>query len=355
MNPNRIQKIQTILTERKIDALLVSSSINIRYITGYSGFMSEERDAYIFVTKKYAILFTNTLYFDEVKKSVKDPIKVFLITQLQKTLEEFLKHEKITNIGFEENLTYSEYIRFKKLIGVKLKLAESIIEEIRTIKDQTELKSLHKACNLTDSALDYVLKKIRNGITELELAWEIEKFIHEHGGELGFPSIIAFGKNSAIPHHKTDETKLKSSSIVLLDFGAKAGGYCADMTRTVFFGKAPEKFKRMYETVRIGQEKGFKPKMFTPQDLDKIPRDYIISQGYPNIPHSVGHGVGLAVHELPHISPGIKEKINPNTPFTIEPGIYINGFGGVRIEDTVYFDGEKINLLTQSPKNLIEL
>ncbi len=243
------------------------------------------------------------------------------------------------------------------------------------IKDANELASLQKACKLTDNAFAYVLKKLRMGVTEKELAWELEKYIREQDGQLAFGSIVAFGEHSAVPHHKTTDHKLQANNIVLLDFGAKVNGYCSDMTRTVFFGRADEKFKKMYEVVRHAQQLPFdilrksssesrnskrkrfstSPKNITPENVDKVARNYIMKQGFPTVPHSVGHGVGLEVHELPHLSPGFDEKILPNTVFTIEPGIYINGFGGVRIEDTVWFDGNEIVPLTKSSKNLTEI
>lgn len=347
----------------KLDALLVSSTVNIRYITGFDGFGNHEREGYALLTKSNLYVFASPLSAEGARQMVKgSSIKVIELTpkkRLIPSLQEIITSEKLEVIGFEENLTYAEYINFKKLKEIKLKLAEDIIEDVRIIKGQDELDSLKKACELTDQAFKHVLKSIREGMMELELAWEIEKFIREQGGELAFPTIVAFGKNSAIPHHVTSNQKLETNSIILLDFGAKINGYHADMSRTLFFGQADKEFKEMYEAVRVGQEKGLrvkgKGKSLTPEMIDKAARSYILEQGFPSIPHSVGHGVGLQVHELPHISPGFDDIIEPNTVFTIEPGIYVNGFGGVRIEDTVYFNSKEILSLTKSPKNLIEL
>lgn len=352
----KTQKTKELLKAEGFDALLISSSFNIRYLTCFDGFSADEREGFALVTNSNMYIFADPRLSEGARKNSKGAsvIEFSAGKKLLPQIQEIIDREKVKILGFEENLTYSEFKRFKKL-KVKLKMVEEIVEDVRTIKDASELKSLKRACELTDDAFQFALGKIKAGITELGLAWEMEKFIRENRGELAFPTIVAFGSNSATPHHKTSSQKLVAGSCILLDFGAKIDGYCADMTRTVFFGKAPEKFKEIYDTVRIAQEKAFKPKKFTAEEVDKTARDYITHKKFPTIPHSVGHGVGLEVHELPHISPSFTERIEPNTPFTIEPGIYVNGYGGVRIEDTVYYDGKKIISLTKSPKELIEL
>lgn len=356
---NRVKKVRGILRAEKIGALLVSSSFNIRYLTNFDGFSKNEREGFVLVTSSKLYIFADPRLSEGARKNSKDSIVVEFGAgkKLLPQIQEVLDKEKIKVLGFEENLTYSEYKRFQKLKNIKLKLTEEIVEFVRSTKDKSELESIKKACALTDKTYSQILKNIRINITERELAWEIEKFIREHGGELAFESIVAFGENSAIPHHKVSSQKLETSSCVLLDFGAKVNGYCSDMTRTIFFGKAPIKFKKMYDTVLEAQSLSLNlsGSSLTLNIIDKTARDFIVSEAYPNIAHSVGHGVGLEVHELPHISPGFKEDLEPNTVFTIEPGIYINGYGGVRIEDTVLYNEEKIIELTRSPKNLIEL
>ncbi len=355
----RIAKVRKLLSENKFDALFISSAYNIRYLTGFDGFGTHEREGFALLTQSNLYVCADPRLSEGARKNSQGATIVEfsagkkLIPQLQKILDK----EKIQVLGFEENLTYSEYKRFRKLKNIKFKMSEDIIEFVRQEKDIEELQSLKKACELTDETFSHILKLIKQGQTELEVAWEMEKYIREHGGELAFPTIVAFGENSAVPHHKTGNKKLENDSIILLDFGAKVDGYCADMTRTVFIGRTPDQFKKMYEAVRIGQQLPFETALheITPEFIDKTARDFVISQGFPSVPHSVGHGVGLEVHELPHISPGFKEIIEPNTPFTIEPGVYIPGFGGVRIEDTVFFNGEKLLPLTNSYKNLIEL
>lgn len=359
----RLKKTRILLKSEELDAYLICTIHNIQYLTGFSGFSAHEREGYLLVTQTSAYIFTDPR-LSEGARTHTDHKMITVIelnaqTKLSDALQKIIDSEKIKTIGFEEHLTHYEYLKFKKLKNVKLKLSEELIETLREVKDADELENIQKACRLTDDTLNFILKHISLGMTENDVAWEMEKYIRVHGGLLAFPTIVAFGKNSAIPHHATSNEKLLTNNIILLDFGASFNGYCADMTRTVFFGDASEKFKTIYEAVRIGQEKGFMLKKEgenpTCEEIDMAARTYITSKGFPSVPHSVGHGVGLQVHELPHVSVGFKDEILPNTPFTIEPGIYINGYGGVRIEDTVYFNGKEIISLTKSPKNLIQL
>ena len=194
-------------------------------------------------------------------------------------------------------------------------------------------------------------------------------FIKKKGSDPSFSSIVAFGKNSSIPHHKTSDERLKINSIVLLDFGVKLNNYCSDMTRTVFFGKADDKFKKIFNTVLKSQNEAIsritkyynntyhysqKGDLKT-REIDKIARSYIISQGFPDILHSLGHGIGIEVHEQPRLSPKSKDLLKPGMVFSIEPGIYIPGYGGVRIEDLVVLEKSGPRLLTHSPKEIIEI
>lgn len=221
-----------------------------------------------------------------------------------------------------------------------------------------KITSIKKACKLTDKAFNLLLKKIKIGVSEKELAREIKKFFLEKNAKLAFPTIIAFGKNAFEIHHKPTNLKLKKNhGFVLLDLGAKIDEYCADMSRTVFFGKTGKKQRKIYKTVLKAQqiaEKRVKAGIKT-YEIDKIARDYIVKKGFNPIPHSLGHGVGKKVHENPKISPVSPDILENGTVFTIEPGIYIKNYGGVRIEDVYYLNNGKLEQLTKSPKNLTEL
>lgn len=234
-----------------------------------------------------------------------------------------------------------------------------------------EISLIEKACQLTDKTFRYILTKIKKGVTEKELSLEIQRFIRANGAGLSFRPLVSFGKNTAEVHHKSTDKKLKKNNIVMLDFGAKLNGYCSDMTRTVFMGRASKKQKKIYSAVLKTQQKAVKflmrvqpladtnslVKGLNPpaKDVDKVARDYIISQGYPTIPHGLGHGIGKKVHEPPKISPKSRAIFKPGMVFSIEPGIYIKNFGGVRIEDLVVLEKTGPRILTKASKKLLEL
>lgn len=231
------------------------------------------------------------------------------------------------------------------------------------IKNPSLILNIEKACKLTDKAFDYILNRIRKGITEKQLAFEIEFFIKKHGSGISFPPIVAFGKNSAFPHHKPTDKRLATNDQILIDIGAKVNGYCSDMSRTVFLGKPTREQKKIYETVLQAQSIVMEKlnilisqyPSIPASKIDKVARDYIISKGYPTIPHSLGHGIGRKVHEAPKLSPKSKDILKPGMVFTIEPGIYIEGFGGVRIEDVVALEHCRVRLITKAPRELIIL
>lgn len=361
---SRLQKFQNEFTTQKIDALLISSAPNIIYLSGYAGFSIIEREAYMLVTKKNLYLFTDGRYTHAVKNISHLIFKeISPLLPLLKTIETISKDEKITIIGFEEeNLTVAEYKHFKKKFP---KLKGITLSPFRQTKDKDEIAAIQKACALGDKTFTYVLKKIKLGITEKELAFEIEFFIKKHGGALSFPTIVAFGKNSAIPHHLTSNQRLATRDIILLDFGVLIDNYCSDMTRTIFFGKATQEQKKVYQAVYEAQQKSIEllnnktieqyNNGIQASSVDQVARNYIISQGFPSIPHSVGHGTGIEVHETPTLSPRSKDILTSGMVFSIEPGIYLPDKYGVRIEDLVTISNGKPLLLTNAPKTLIEL
>lgn len=356
MFQNRIKNLQNNLDSNKANALVVSSAINIAYLTGYSNFSPFEREAYLVVIESNTLLFTDGRYIEGVRNILPKGMKVFLHTELFKRI----KSSKLKQIGMEQNLTVAELERFKKETGKKFVLTEQIIEKLRAVKDGEEIKNIRAACRLTDKTFEAIRKLIKIGVTEKEIAWKIEKFIKESGGELAFESIVAFGSNSAIPHHKISNKKLtKKDEFVLLDFGAKVNGYCSDMTRTLLTKRASSKARKIYETVLETQQKAIEfvnsqLPMVDGSKIAKIAKDYIVSKGFDQIPHGLGHGIGLEVHEEPRLSPKSKDKLVRGNVFTIEPGIYIPGFGGVRTEDD-FLLSDKLEQLTQSPKQIIEI
>ncbi len=355
-----------------LDAILVSCVPNIIYLTGYSGFSKDEREAFVFITKSKQYLATDGRYIEEVKKLVSnfEIIEITSSNPFKKILAALTKKHQIKKLGIEEkNLTVHEQKTLLSHYNDTYHYSDQI-NKLRAIKSIDEVAAIEKACALGDKTFNYILTKIKAGVTEKRLAWEIEFFIKKQGADISFTPIVAFGANSAVPHHQTSNTKLVTrNTLILLDFGVKINNYCSDMTRVVFFGKATAKQKRIYETVLQAQKRaiefinqhlrgdrmGSSEVSLNAKAVDKVSRDYIINAGFPAFPHTLGHGIGLEVHEAPRLGPKSKDKLVPGMVFSIEPGIYIPEFGGVRIEDLVVLKKSGPRLLTKATRKIIEI
>lgn len=354
MFERRLIDLQKQLSAHNIDALLVSSSSNILYLIGVH-FGPEERYAYLLVTKNDVYLFTDGRYIEGLRNLPKGVKSIHIDEIFPK-----IKDLKFKGIGFEQSLTFAEYEKFGNETNIPLSLTASLVEKLRVIKDTEEIRNVRAACKLTDAAYSHVLKNIRmeTDMTEREIAWRIEQFIRGAGGEMAFESVVAFGENSAIPHHKTSDKKFSDKdNFVLLDFGAKVNNYCSDMTRTLIMKAAPEKARKIYETVLEAKEKAasaLKQGEVIPSKLFEIANNHIISGGFPRIPHGLGHSLGIDVHENPRLNLLNSVELQKGTILTIEPGIYMHGFGGVRIEDD-YLIGNELEQLTHSPNSLVEI
>jgi len=360
---SRLLNVRKSLSQHKFDAFLISSVSQISYLTDFSNFSREEREGYLLITKKNNYIFTDGRYTEAVKRQVKNCILVELGrgVSFPKALENIKKKEKIKVVGIEENdLKVSES---HALLRAGLKMKGVSIDSLRVIKENWEIKNIQVAARLGDLTFNHIIKKLKSGMSEKEVSWEMEQFIKNHGGVLAFESIVAFGKNGSVPHHHTGGTRLgkKNGDFILLDFGAKVQGHCSDMTRTVSWGKASQEQKKMYQIVLGAQkkteeyiEKNLNREVLA-SEADRMARDYIKEKGYSDIPHSVGHGIGLEVHELPHLSPRSKGVLRSGMVFSIEPGIYVPGFGGVRIEDIYVLEKKRLKRLTKAPKSFIEI
>ncbi len=355
------------LSKQNLDAALVTSPPNVTYLSQFSNFTPGERETFLFITHNEQFIFTNALYFEEIKKQ-KSGFTIVEVTRERPfkkiVLEDIAKKHQIRSVGFENyDLTVLEYEKFK---GIFAKFDALDLRNIRLKKNDDEIAFIEKACQIGDSAFSNVLSKIKAGMTEKQIALALESHIKEKA-DTSFPTIVAFGPHSSIPHHQTGDTPLRKGQIVLMDFGVRYNNYCSDMTRTIFFGKATPKQKRLYQTTLDAQKKAIefltslilnrksKTKMLKAADVDRVARDYIVSQGFPTIPHSLGHGIGIEVHESPRLSPLSNDVLESSMVFSIEPGIYIPEEGGVRIEDLVVLEPSGPRLLTHAPKDIIEL
>ncbi len=309
----------------------------------------------ILLKSKQSVYFVDARYYSAVEKKLKQKnIKPYLYKSFS-DVEKVVKELGVNTVYVDfEKVSVSKFYDIEKF-GVKVLDCSQTIKEDKAQKSQAEIKLIKKACEITEKAYKWVLKNLHVGVSELEIKKTLEEKMLSLGAEgTSFDTIVAFGKNSAVPHHQTGKTTLKENSVVLIDTGAKYRGYCADITRTVFFGKPDSEFIKNYNAVLTANQKAIKEiKNGTDCVIaDKIAREYLKGLNLDKyFTHSLGHGLGTEIHEYPFLSPksqGVK-LVNGMT-FTIEPGVYFDNKYGIRIEDTVILDGEVKRLFTDDKK-----
>ena len=340
----RLEKVREIIQSANCDAFLVDDTTNLYYSTGLN--LSAGK---LLVKRDDAFLLVDNRYFEFCKN--KAPVNVLLSEKTP--LESILNG--VSKLAFDsETTSYQDFLGLQKLLKeVTLVPLPNPIQKIRGIKDSQEIALLAEAAALNVTGYEYVKSLLKEGISEIEIATELEIFWKKKGGQaLSFDPIIAFGENSALPHYHASDTCLKKGMAVLIDIGVKWQGYHSDMSRTLFWGEPPVILREIYEIVQEAQKLALalcKPGTLIGA-LDAAARDHITSKGYgENFLHSLGHGVGLEIHEWPLIR---KREPYQNIPLeigmviTIEPGIYLPGVGGVRIEDTIVITSAGYEILT---------
>lgn len=341
----------------KADAILLTSPYSLRYHTGFSG---GEGIALIGKTEKF--LFVDSRYTEAAENEAKDfTVVEFGGGKRNQEIARRLTALNVTTLGFEEDvMTVSEHHSLQEALDVKDWVGCSReLRELRMVKSKEELSALRTAEQIGVDAFLAVLPQIKEGMTENELAAELEYQMRKRGAQgTSFETIAISGKKTSMPHGQPDDKKIAYGDFITMDFGCKYQGYCSDMTRTVVLGKANDEQKKIYETVRLAQETGLfalRPGV-TGKEADDAARKVIEEAGFGKyFGHSLGHGVGLEIHELPNLSPISDFILKPGMVVTCEPGVYIPDFGGVRIEDMVCITENGYENLTHLSKDLIEL
>ena len=335
----RIKKIYSKLSGADADGLLVSSSFNITYLTNYIS-----RDSYLLISPKGNIYFTDFRYKEEAQRALRGT--GITVKQADGSLFKYIaaacRNLGLRRLGFEERqMSFAAYRKLAAELGFKISLLplHGLIEGFREAKDARELAEIKKAVSITEGALEYIRDFILPGKKEIEIAAELERFIRYHGAQSSsFGIIVASGPNSSHPHHITSERKLKATEVVLIDIGVSCQDYKSDLTRVFFLGKITPLTRRIYAIVLAAQQRAIR-KIKAGASIDKIDasaRGYIAGKGYAKFfGHSLGHGIGLEVHEAPKVSAKEKNKLRAGMVVTIEPGIYLPGKFGIRIEDMV--------------------
>ncbi|WP_028588980.1 M24 family metallopeptidase [Paenibacillus massiliensis] len=351
MMNNRVNQLRHAMSERNVQAMLVASPVNRRYLTGFTG-----SAGYVLVTEHDSILLTDFRYMTQAPAQAPDFQVVEHAPQVMDTVRELLTARSITKLGFEqEHVSYSSYTAYgEKLATIELVPVSGLVEGLRLYKDANEIELMQRAADLADAAFAHILPKIKPGITERELDLEMEFFMRSRGAtSSSFDTIVASGERSALPHGVASSKVVQKNELITFDFGALLDGYCSDLTRTVATGELAPKLREIYDVVLEAQLHTLEHIRagMTGREADALARDVITRHGYGEyFGHSTGHGLGMEVHESPRLSKLSDDVLKPGMVVTVEPGIYLPGLGGVRIEDDIVITDNGIRILTSSSK-----
>jgi Xaa-Pro aminopeptidase len=349
--------LTTRLPELEVDALLVTGLSNVRYMTGFTG-----SNGQVLVTRSEAVFFTDGRYTEQSSHEVPDAERVTYLGAFGPALAEQVARLGVMQLGFEaHHVTVRALERLASAVpDIELVALDEEVDRLRWIKDDEELANLRRAQAVTDQAFEDVLEFVAVGMTELAVARQLEQLLRRDGADgLSFDSIVAFGENAAEPHHEPGHRVLEEGDVIKMDFGALYDGYHADMTRTVSFGEPASELKKVHDVVRQAQQAGIdaiEPGA-SGLDVDAVARAVIEGAGYgAYFSHGLGHGVGLDIHEGPRLGREFAEHELPvGAVVTVEPGVYLPGIGGVRIEDMVEVTADGGSVLGTASRDLIEL
>lgn len=357
MSTTALSRLRSALAAEGVEALLVSDPINVAWLTGFSGTFGR-----VIVTPTDAVFITDSRYTIQAGEEVNDiPVQWFASpTNGDEFTAQQAKNLGVTRLGFESATTlYGAWEGWRKRMeGIELVPTRDILADLRMIKSPDEVALIRQACGISDAAFDHICRMIQPGVTEMDVLLDLEFFMRRQGAEVAFPSIVVSGERSARPHGKPSDKKLEVGDFVTMDFGARVGGYNSDMTRTVVVGEATPRHREVYETVLEAQleslhaiRPGAKAK-----DVDALAREILGTRDLAKyFGHGLGHGLGRLVHDSGRFAATSTDVIEPGQVWTVEPGVYIPGFGGVRIEDDVFVTENGIEILTHSTKELLIL
>ncbi|MFW5979292.1 MAG: M24 family metallopeptidase [Halanaerobium sp.] len=354
----RINKLREKMKEQEIEAFLVTKKENVRYLSQFTGTAGK-----LLITEEDNIFITDFRYLDQAADQTDGCVIEEISRNFIEGFAELLKRKKVKNLSFEsQDLSFKMYNKLKeKLDLISLNPVESVVESLRMIKDQSEIQKIKKAVEIADQGFQFLIDFIEPGKSEKEIALELEFFMKRNGGEANaFDFIVASGKRGSLPHGVASNKIVEKGDLVTIDFGTVYQGYHSDITRTVAVGEPASKLKEIYQLVLTAQKKvisEIKAGMSS-VEADKIARDLIKEAGYgDNFGHGLGHGIGLEIHEGPRLSYSSTSDVTLESGMVVtdEPGIYISGLGGVRIEDDLLITETGCEVLNSAPKELIIL
>lgn len=347
----RIERLLNKMAEENLPAMYVNNPKNVRYLCGFTG-----EDSSLLLTENAVFFLTDKRYVEQARGELSNPIQIVCWTQslLDETAEIVRKHH-IREVGFEgAHLSYSDGELFKTLVQVKTRIADGWVEEFRAVKDEDEIRKTIEAVKIVDRTFMHILNFIRPGLSEKQVATEMEHFMKQIGSEkTSFETIVSSGLRSAYPHGEASEKVIELGDMVILDFGATFQGYASDITRTVAVGEPHSRLAEMYDLVLEAEQAGVNAIChgMKSNELDSIIRNPFKRENMEDLfHHGAGHSIGLDIHEAPYINSRSEHEFVENMIMTVEPGLYLPGIGGVRIEDDVLVGKEQSRVLTKSPK-----
>ncbi|MEX2553148.1 MAG: Xaa-Pro peptidase family protein [Actinomycetota bacterium] len=366
--PGRLAGVRRAMEADGLDALLVSNLVNVRYLCGFAG-----SNGYLFITPGSARFITDGRYRFQAADEVHEAEVQICMTHQEviDTFNALTAENRLRRIGYEAtHVTVASrgaawepppgldklgaYFGDAELVAV-----QGLVEELRKVKEAGEIEAIRRAAAIGDKGFEYIVGKVKPGVTERELALDLEFYMRSIGAEaMSFDVIVAAGERSALPHARPTEHKVERGRFVLFDFGCVVDGYCSDMTRTVIVGPADDRHRDVYEMVLQSQSAGLEAvgPGIACGDVDAVARNVIAQAGHEEaFMHGLGHGVGLEIHEAPSLKKGFPELLQPGHVVTVEPGAYFEDWGGVRVEDLVAVTEDGIDTLSRAPRDLIVL
>jgi Xaa-Pro aminopeptidase len=348
----RVKKVQKLIKHEKIECLLLVTPANVTYTTGFVG-----HDSWAAITPHRIYLLTDSRYIEQAEKECqhcqvlkRSSSMIQLVAALCKRLR------SLRTLHIEDSVTCASFSSLKKAVSVSIKTTSSL-KGLRSIKDPWEYKLTRKAVRLAIFAFECTIQEIRPGMREFEVAALLDYHIRKQGATNAFDTIVAFGPNGSRPHHQPGSRRLRANDTILMDFGARCQGYCSDITRSFSIGRTTDLFYRVYQTVKQAQLAAIaamKPNVKL-SDVDQVARHIIQKNGFPVYGHGTGHGIGLNIHETPCINSNTSDRVQSGQIVTVEPGIYLPGKFGIRLEEDVLITDKGIKILTQACQQVSRL
>jgi Xaa-Pro aminopeptidase len=356
----RVARLCGLLDEHGLDGMLVSRAANKRYFSGLR-LLDEEESTWpgtLLVTRDATVLLADSRYTEQAEREAPGWQVILTTGGIGQDLPPLLERQEVASLGMEAGvMSHADWSALATAApGVELHAMDDEIAPLRLVKAPDEVEAIARACELTDACFAHLVEFVTPGMTELEVAWELESFFRRNGADrLAFPSIVLAGPRAAMPHGQPSDATIDAGNVLLIDFGCSVDGYRSDMTRTLFVGTVPEHVRRVHDAVREAQAAAFEALAVgvNGQEVDAVARRVIEDAGFEPYGHGLGHGIGLEVHEPPSLRKNRPYTLEAGMVFSVEPGVYQPGVTGVRIEDIVVLEESGPRLLTNAPREAL--